>query len=86
MWKEYVVTISRNFVHVVLSPYIINDAQILSISTFFSHIFWRIKPLLGNDLETKNETTAVAMQLIGKHISTTMDLLLETVFSIFGPC
>jgi hypothetical protein len=27
--------------------------------------FWRIDPLLGKDLETNNETTAVAMQQIG---------------------
>jgi hypothetical protein len=35
-------------------------------------------PLLGKDLETDNETTAVAMQRRGKHASTTIELLLET--------
>jgi hypothetical protein len=34
-------------------------------------ILWRIEPLLGKDLETNNETTAVAMQ----HASTTIELL-----------
>jgi hypothetical protein len=28
---------------------------------------WHIDPLLGKDLETNNETTAVAMQQRGKH-------------------
>jgi hypothetical protein len=39
---------------------------------------WRIEPLLGKDLETNNETTAVAMRRRGKHASTT-ELLLEMV-------
>jgi hypothetical protein len=38
-------------------------------------------PFLGKDLERNNETTAVAMQRRGKHASTTIELLLETVFS-----
>jgi hypothetical protein len=42
---------------------------------------WRIDLLLGKDLETNNETTAVAMHQRGKHTSTTVELLLETVFS-----
>jgi hypothetical protein len=37
-------------------------------------------PLLGKDLET-DETTAIALQRRGKHASTTIELLLETVFS-----
>jgi hypothetical protein len=45
------------------------------------NILWRIDGLLGKDLETKKETTAVAMQRRGKHVSTTIVLLLETVFS-----
>jgi hypothetical protein len=35
--------------------------------------------LLGKDLETNNETTAVAMQQRGKDTSTTIELLLEMV-------
>jgi hypothetical protein len=42
---------------------------------------WRIDSLLGKDLETNNET-AVAMQRRGKHASTTIELLLETAFSM----
>jgi hypothetical protein len=45
-------------------------------------ILWRIDPMLGTDIETNNKTTAVAKQRRGKHASTTIDLLLETVFSI----
>jgi hypothetical protein len=45
------------------------------------YILWRTDPLLGKDLETDNETTAVAMLRRGKHASTTIELLLETVFS-----
>jgi hypothetical protein len=37
---------------------------------------WRIDPLMGRDLEANNRTTAVAVQRRGKHISTTMKLLL----------
>jgi hypothetical protein len=44
-------------------------------------ILWCIDPLLGKDLETNNETTAVAMQRRCKRASATMELLLETVFS-----
>jgi hypothetical protein len=33
--------------------------------------------LLAKDLNTNNETTAVAMQRHGKHASTTIELLLE---------
>jgi hypothetical protein len=43
--------------------------------------------LLGKDLET-NETRAVAMQQRGKHASTTIELLLETVLCnpLLGRC
>jgi hypothetical protein len=44
-------------------------------------MLWRIEPLLGKDLETNNDTTAVAMQRRGKHASTPIELLLETAFS-----
>jgi hypothetical protein len=44
----------------------------------------RIVPLLGKDLETKNEITAVAMQRRGKHAFTAIGLLLETVFSTWS--
>jgi hypothetical protein len=40
-----------------------------------------IDPLLGKDLETNNETIAVAMQPRGYHSSTAIEFLLETVFS-----
>jgi hypothetical protein len=43
-------------------------------------MLWRIDPLLGKDLET-NKKTAVALQRRGKHASTTIELLLETMFS-----
>jgi hypothetical protein len=36
-----------------------------------NNILWRIDPLLGKYLITKNETTAVAMQQLGKHASAT---------------
>lgn len=39
-------------------------------------IIWRIDPLLDGDLEANNETAVVAVQLHGKHISTTVELLL----------
>jgi hypothetical protein len=45
------------------------------------NILWRIDPLLGKDLETNNETTGFATQRRGKHVSTTIELLLETVLS-----
>jgi hypothetical protein len=42
-----------------------------------------IYPLLGKILETSNETASVVMQWSGKHASTTIELLLETVFSMW---
>jgi hypothetical protein len=50
------------------------------------NILWRRDPLLGKYLERNNETTAVAMQLRGKYVTTTtnthstIELLLESVF------
>jgi hypothetical protein len=44
-------------------------------------MLWRTDPLLGKDLETNNEITAVAMQRRGKRSSTIIELLFETVFS-----
>jgi hypothetical protein len=49
-----------------------------------SLILWHVDALLGKDLKTNNETTAVAMQQRGKHASTTIELLLETVFSMWS--
>jgi hypothetical protein len=51
-------------------------------------ILWRIDPLLGKNLGTNNETRAVAMQRRGKHASTTIELLLETVLCnpLLGSC
>jgi hypothetical protein len=43
------------------------------------NVLWRMDPLLGRNIETNNETTAVAMQWRNKHVSTTIKL--ETVFS-----
>jgi hypothetical protein len=40
---------------------------------------WCIDLLLGKYLGTNNETLAVAMQLRGKHATTTIEILLETV-------
>jgi hypothetical protein len=42
-----------------------------------------IDPLLGTDLEISNETIAVVMQRSGKYASTTVELLPETVFSMW---
>jgi hypothetical protein len=52
------------------------------------NILWRIDPLLGKDLVTHNETTAVAIQRLSKHSSTTIGLLLETVLCnpLLGSC
>jgi hypothetical protein len=44
-------------------------------------VLWLIDLLLDKDLETKNETTAVAMQRRDKHAYTAIELLLEKVFS-----
>jgi hypothetical protein len=41
----------------------------------FILILWRIEPLLDKDLETNNETTAVAKEQRGKHASTTIEVL-----------
>jgi hypothetical protein len=45
----------------------------------YSNVLWHIDPLLGKDLETDSETTAIAMQQHSKHTSTTIELLLEMV-------
>jgi hypothetical protein len=44
--------------------------------------------MLDEDLETNNETIAVVMQRRGKHTSTTIELLLETVLynPLLGSC
>jgi hypothetical protein len=39
-----------------------------------TYILWRIDPLLGKDLETNKETTAVVMQRRGKRASTRIEL------------
>jgi hypothetical protein len=44
------------------------------------------RPLLSKDLETNNETTAVAMQHRVKHASTIIELLLETVLGSCNSC
>jgi hypothetical protein len=70
--------------HVVkkfLSFYRIRMSIIVFTKCLWS-MLWRIDPLLGKDLETNKEITAVAMQRSCKHAYTTMELLLETVFCI----
>jgi hypothetical protein len=49
---------------------------------------WHIDPFLGKDLETNNESTAVAEQQRGKHTSTTVELLLKMVLCslLLGSC
>jgi hypothetical protein len=42
------------------------------------NIFRRTVPLLGKNLNTKNETTGFAMQQCGKHASTTTELRVKT--------
>jgi hypothetical protein len=41
-------------------------------------------PLLGKYLEINSETTAVALQRRGKHPSTTIELLLETMLFVWS--
>jgi hypothetical protein len=58
-------------------------------------ILWHISPLLGNDRETSNETTAIVKQELRKYetvlepllvsgLRTTMDVLLEAMFSVWS--
>jgi hypothetical protein len=51
-------------------------------------IMWLTDPLLGKDLETNNETTAVTIQRRGKHASVIIELLLKTVLCnpLLGRC
>jgi hypothetical protein len=56
----------------------------LHITLYYFDILWRIHPLLGKDLETNNETTAIGIKRRGKHPTTTIELLLETVFSVWS--
>jgi hypothetical protein len=53
-----------------------------------SHDVMAYRPVIGRNLETNNETTAVAMQQRGKHASTTTELLLKTVLCnpLLGSC
>jgi hypothetical protein len=59
----------------------------------YRYILWHIDLLLGNDRETHNETTAIARQqlrqyatvlkhLLGSGPRTTMEVLLEAMFSM----
>jgi hypothetical protein len=43
-------------------------------------LLWHIEPLLDKNFET-NETVAVVIQQRGKYASTSIELLLEMVFS-----
>jgi hypothetical protein len=49
---------------------------LLIIQKLSRKVLWHTDPLLVKDIETNNETTAVAMQQRRKHASTTIDLLL----------
>jgi hypothetical protein len=42
----------------------------------------RVQPLLSKDLETNKKTTALAMQEIGKHDSTTIVIVGNGVFYV----
>jgi hypothetical protein len=71
----------------VLSSYfpVLSSECCALLTLFFNlhlilNILWRTDPLLGKDVET-NEKTTVAMQRSGKDAYTTIDLLLETLFS-----
>jgi hypothetical protein len=66
---------------------------VVSLFKVFILILWHIDPLLGNERETNNETTAIAMQQLRKcptvleHLlssgpSATMVIMLEAVFYI----
>jgi hypothetical protein len=68
--------------------------QHVSGSVFHAYL-WLIDPLLGNDRETNNETTAIAGQqlrkyttvlqpLLGSGQHTIIEVLLETVFSMWS--
>jgi hypothetical protein len=54
-----------------------------AINVHFSllSILWCIDPLLSKNLETNNERTAIAIKWRGKHACTTIELLLEMLFS-----
>jgi hypothetical protein len=70
----------------IVEPATVKGTNILWQSKLMKIILLRIDTLLGKDLETNNETTAVAMQRSRKHASTTVELLLETVlFAWFVP-
>jgi hypothetical protein len=65
------------------------------ISFFNFSIMWHIDPLLCNDRETNNETTAIAIQELRRYATVlqpllcsgspaTMEVLLEAVFSMWS--
>jgi hypothetical protein len=59
-------------------------------SSLWNDVFWKINRtvyldlLLGKNVET-NKTKAIAVQQCGKHSSTTIALLLETVLQVCSP-
>jgi hypothetical protein len=68
--------------YLVKTSLVLTDKQAMDLKSSGKRatlIMCRIHPLLGKDLGTNNETTAVTMQRFGKHASTTIELLLETV-------
>jgi hypothetical protein len=65
--------------HIAITRHGITTFDIHHLVLCIRNIVWRTDSLLGRDLETNNETTAVAMQQHGKHAFTTIELLLEMV-------
>jgi hypothetical protein len=77
-----------SLVHIVLclftDPFPSNRRPIVAIVCSHGNMFMESLPiigLLGKDLETNNQTTAVATQRRGKRTSKIIELMLETVFS-----
>jgi hypothetical protein len=76
--------------------YIFNKLSIKEVPFRGHKILCYIDPLLDNDRETNNETSAIAMQqlrkyatglelLLGSGPSATIEVLLEVVFYMFSP-
>jgi hypothetical protein len=68
--------------HHAIRRCIISDTK--SVVKYSSLILWRIDPLLGKDLEINNDTTSVAMQRRSEDACTTIELLLEIVFTAWS--
>jgi hypothetical protein len=51
------------------------------VIVIFIIVLWPLDQLLGKSLEVNNEIVAAAMQRRSNYVSTTVELMLETVFS-----